>query len=283
MAGNDVDITPVTNGRLPQKGSLYTKEQIMIHPGKFLHSARLCWSIGLVCSTFAFGCSKDEGTPTSPVSGAVEGTVTDVDGNVYRTAKIGNQWWMTENLKVIHYRNGESVPIVTDPAQWASLASGSSCCYGNETTNVAIYGRLYNWFAITDTRGIAPQGWHVPSDAEWQVLERYLGMSQTDAAKSEWRGSDEGGKLKSTTGQWKSPNTGATNTSNFSALPGGGRSSDPGYAGNYYYQGELASFWSSSEDNSLLAWYRDLSYSRSDIYRATFRKQNGFAVRCVKD
>jgi uncharacterized protein (TIGR02145 family) len=255
----------------------------MLHPTIFPRSGRLGWSIALVCSTLALGCSKDDSTPTSPESGAVQGTVTDVDGNVYQTAKIGNQWWMTENLKVTHYRNGESILIVTDRAQWASLVSGGCCCYDNQTSNVAPYGRLYNWFAIADTRGIAPQGWHVPTDAEWQTLERHLGMSQGDAGKSEWRGSDEGGKLKSTTAHWKSPNTGATNTSNFSALPSGGRSSDPGYAGNYYYQGELASFWSSSEDDGLLAWYRDLSYSRSEIYRATFRKQNGFALRCVKD
>jgi len=191
---------------------------------------------------------------------------------------------MTENLKVTHYRNGEPIPAVTDRAQWASLLSGGCCSYENETSYVALYGRLYNWFAVADSRGIAPQGWHVPTDAEWQTLERYLGMSQTEAGKSEWRGTDEGGKMKTTgTTRWNAPNTGATNESGFAAIASGGRSSEPGYAGNYYYSRELASYWSSSEDNGLLAWYRDLSYSRSDIYRATFRKQNGFAIRCVKD
>ena len=101
-------------------------------------------------------------------------TLKDIDGNVYKTVKIGNQWWMTENLKVIHYRNGDKIPCLTDDDEW-DQSTRAYCYYNNDTTNVEIYGRLYNWFAVNDSRKIAPEGWHVPTDEEWQELVDYLG------------------------------------------------------------------------------------------------------------
>jgi uncharacterized protein (TIGR02145 family) len=140
------------------------------------------------------GCGGDDaGTnpdnPTVPV-------VTDIDGNVYQTVTIGAQVWMAENLKVTHYRNGDPIPNVTDTAAWEGLSTGAYCEYDNDINNVATYGRLYNWYAVDDSRGLAPEGWHVPSDDEWKQLEMYLGMSQSEADDYGWRGTDEGGEVK---------------------------------------------------------------------------------------
>jgi uncharacterized protein (TIGR02145 family) len=206
--------------------------------------------------------------------------VKDIDGNIYRAVTIGTQVWMAENLKVTHYRNGDAIPNVTDNAAWESLTTGAYCEYDNDLNNVATYGRLYNWYAVNDSRNIAPEGWHVPTDAEWKQLEMYLGMSQTEADAVDWRGTDEGGKLKeSGTIHWLNPNTGATNESGFSALPGGWRY----YYATYYGIGSNAGFWSSTESSSSSAWFRYLSSASSGVNRGYYDKQIGFSVRCVKD
>jgi len=208
------------------------------------------------------------------------GTVTDIDGNVYQTITIGDQEWMAENLKVTHYRNGDPIPHVTDGATWGALTTGAYCEYDNNPSNVATYGRLYNWYAVDDSRNIAPEGWHVPTDEEWKQLEMYLGMSQAEADGSSWRGTDEGGKLKeSGTTHWASPNTGATNESGFTALPGGYRGSN----GYYHLMGNYAFFWSSTEYNDHDAWYRNLTYHLSEVSRSNPNKHYGFSVRCVRD
>jgi uncharacterized protein (TIGR02145 family) len=208
------------------------------------------------------------------------GTVTDIDGNVYQTVTIGTQVWMAENLKVTHYRNGDPIPNVTDDATWAGLTTGAYCNYDNDVDNVATYGSLCNWYAVTDSRNIAPVGWHVPTDAEWKQLEMTLGMSQAQADATGWRGTTEGGKLKEAgTTHWNSPNTGATNQSCFSALPGGFRDQ----AGTYSDIGLSALFWSSTEFSSYYAWYRLLYDVYSDVCRYYVNKEGGFSVRCVKD
>ena len=207
-------------------------------------------------------------------------TVTDYDGNVYQTVLIGDQCWMMENLKVTHYRNGDPIPHVTDGGIWSGLSTGAYCNYDNDPANVATYGRLYNWFAVDDSRKIAPAGWHVPTDEEWKQLEMYLGMSQAEADEEVWRGTDEGGKLKeSGTTHWNPPNEGATNESGFSALPGGYRN----LSGNFASMGYTAYFWSSTEYDSYAAWYRSLHYGRSQVNRYHDYKRSGFSVRCVRD
>lgn len=198
------------------------------------------------------------------------GTVTDIDGNRYKTLKIGAQWWMAENLKVTHYKNGDSIPNVSDPIQWGGLSTGAYCNYGNDQNNVNIYGRLYNWFAIADPRGLAPQGWHIPTDAEWQVLIDSLGGDQV-----------AGGALKDTI-LWEDPNTGATNYIGFSALPGGGRLILISNFRFMYIRYE-AYFWSSNESPPHSALYQMLSYDLSQIIRNTRDKRYGFSIRCVKD
>jgi len=209
------------------------------------------------------------------------GTVTDIDGNTYQAIKIGDQWWMAENLKVTHYRNGEEIPNITDPTTWWSdLTTGAYCEYNNAINNVAVYGRLYNWYAVADSQEIAPVGWRVPTDAEWKQLEMSLGMSQVQADAPGIRGTTEGAKMKEAgTTHWFSPNTGS-NESGFSGLPGGYR----GSFGTFYHMGSYAYFWSSTEVGSDYAWRRDLNNSSSGVGRySSVNKHCGFSLRCIKD
>lgn len=197
------------------------------------------------------------------------GTVTDIDGNIYRTIKIGDQWWMMENIEVTHYRNGDPIPNVTDSSTWASLTSGAYCNYNNDEANVATYGRMYNWYAATDSRNIAPAGWHVVSDIEWQTLINYLGGD----AVAGWKMKETG------TVHWLPPNSG-TNGCGFTALPGGYRGSN--YA-VFADLGNYACFWTSTAINSSYAWYRSISYNNPEVSRYDSRKFYAFSIRCVRD
>lgn len=203
--------------------------------------------------------------------------VTDIDGNIYPIVYIGDQAWLGENLKVTHYRNGDPIPNITDNTEWNNLTTGAYCNYDNNANNATTYGRLYNWYAVNDSRNIAPEGWHVPSDAEWQTLIDYLGGSS----------SGRGGKMKEAgTTHWNSPNTGATNESGFSALPGGNRGHWGDEDSPYYYFGNLgrmAFFWSPTESGSNNAFSRLLYCDISEISRNYKRKRSGFSVRCVGD
>ncbi len=199
-------------------------------------------------------------------------TVTDFDGNIYQTIQIGNQLWMAENLKVTHYRNGDPIPHLTDNDDWTSTTNGAYCYYNNNSANADTYGALYNWYAVDedDSRGLAPEGWHVPTDDDWQTLVDFLGGSSV-----------AGGKMKETgTAHWISPNTGATNESGFTALPGGYRYYNNGYFG---YIGYTAYFWSSTEYDSNNAWNRLLYYDYSGVARYSYYKYYGFSIRCVRD
>ncbi len=216
---------------------------------------------------------------------ASEGTVTDVDGNIYKTVKIGDQWWMAENLNVTRYQNGEAIPKVTDNIEWVNLSTGAYCICNDSATIAATYGNLYNWYSVNDNRNIAPVGWRVPTDADWKELEKYLGMSQSDADDTgHHRGNSEniGGKLKEVgTTHWNYPNMGADNSSGFSALPGGIR----GYSFDidYINMGNSAHFWSSTEDFTDFAWFRELNYSYSGVLRGTTDERCGLSVRCVRE
>ena len=188
---------------------------------------------------------------------------------------------MAENLKVSHYRNGDAIPTGHSNSEWAGLSTGAYAVYDDNERNSEPYGYLYNWYAVDDNRNIAPAGWHIPTDDEWKELEIYLGMSQSAANKFGWRDPDEGGKLKETgTAHWNSPNTGATNESGFTALPGGYRDYD---GGGYLHLGHFGYFWSSTEHGSYDAWYRLLRYNNSDVSRYSSDKGDGFSIRCVRD
>jgi uncharacterized protein (TIGR02145 family) len=207
-------------------------------------------------------------------------TVTDIDGHVYRTVKIGDQWWMAENLKVTQYRNGDPISQIIDHTEWIRVTTGAYCNYGNDTSNVSTYGRLYNWYAIDDERGLAPKGWHVPSDEEWKQLEIVLGMSRAEADDEGWRGSIGGGKLKQAEIlYWQSPNTGATNESGFSALPGGYRLS---VYGKFSSMGNYAYFWTATSSGDDVAWSRSLNANSSAVGRSRGSRNYGFSVRCIR-
>ena len=192
---------------------------------------------------------------------------TDIDGNTYTSIIINGQEWMQQNLAVTKYRNGDPIPTGLSNTTWQNTTSGAYAIYNNDAANNTLYGKLYNWYAVNDGRGLCPTGWHVPSDAEWTTLENNLGGSGV-----------AGGKMKSTTG-WTSPNTGATNSSGFTAFPGGCRNSN----GTYDGIGNFGFWWSSSESGSGSAWTRSLYYSVSIVVRSNFNKRLGFSVRCVRD
>ncbi len=211
-------------------------------------------------------------------------SVTDFDGNTYQLITICNKIWTKSNLNVSHYRNGDIIPQVTDPTQWTNLTTGAWCYYKNDSSNGVVYGKLYNWYAVNDSRGLAPQGYHIPTDNEWNSLIVCLDPSYIPVSSliNDFS-SIAGGKMKEAgTTHWKSPNTGATNSSGFTALPGGTRTNPlNGDFGDGL--GYVCWWWSSSEYNSTEALNRYPYFFDSNAYRGTSLKTFGFSVRCVKD
>jgi uncharacterized protein (TIGR02145 family) len=183
---------------------------------------------------------------------------------------ICSQIWTSKNLDVSTYRNGDNIPQVTDPSVWHSLTTGAWCWYNNDSATFAsTYGKLYNWYAVNDPRGLAPQGWHVPNDAEWSTLSTCLGG---DAVA--------GGKMKETgTAHWTSPNTGAVNSSGFAGLPYAFRL----YSGTFNFLGLYGYFWSSTQYNATDTWCRFLSYNSIDLGRDLNSMTDGLSVRCIRD
>ena len=242
-----------------------------------------------VISVFGVSCSDDDdnnpgggggGGGTSVCTGGPS-TVTDVDSNVYNVVTIGNQCWMQENLKTTKYRNGDTIPGNLSDAAWSSTTGGAQADYDNDPTNKATYGKLYNFYAVADPRGLCPTGWHVPSDAEWQTLETALGMPAAELNNTGGRGSAQnvGGKMKSVSPLWLSPNAGATNSSGFAGLPGGLRN----YYGTYYGIGNLGVWWSSTQYSTANAWVRFLNCNYGNVDRNFNFERVGFSVRCVRD
>ena len=185
--------------------------------------------------------------------------------------------WMIKNLDVSKYRNGDNIPQVTDSTQWKSLTTGAWCYYDNDPANGEIYGKLYNWYAVNDPRGLAPKGYHIPSDAEWRLLLNCLGED-----------SIVGGKMKEVgLIHWQSPNIGANNSCGFAGLPGGDRN----FNGTFFAIGICGGWWSSTEDDAggmigekaTQAWEYSLLYSDSVVYREHAYKSFGLSVRCLSD
>ncbi|MFM8977150.1 MAG: fibrobacter succinogenes major paralogous domain-containing protein, partial [Bacteroidota bacterium] len=204
-------------------------------------------------------------------------TETDVDNNSSNTVQIGTQCWTQSNLKVSKYRNGDNIPTGLTNTSWQTTTSGAYAIYNNDPVIDGLYGKLYNHYAVTDGRGLCPTGWHVPSDAEWTTLENQLGGSSV-----------AGGALKSTatqptSGGWEPPVSNeivATNTSGFTALPGGLRDHDGDFIGLTY----VGYWWSSSVSSGSDAWYRYLGYDSSYVYRGYgLTRAHGFSVRCCRD
>jgi uncharacterized protein (TIGR02145 family) len=201
------------------------------------------WLCALAVSIFlgiaASGC-KDDDEPL---------TVKDIDGNVYKTIKIGNQVWMAENLKVTRYRNGDPIPHVTNNSAWGALTTGAYCNYNNDTQHVNTHGRLYNWYAVSDSRKIAPEGWHIPTLAEWETLMEHLGENAAEKLSEE---------------------------SGFHAQNSGRRDSD----GDFLGIGHWGAWWTATSAGSEDAWFW---YFLTDFYKDSAEKSFGRSIRCVRD
>jgi uncharacterized protein (TIGR02145 family) len=205
-------------------------------------------------------------------------TVTDVDGNTYKTVKIGNQWWMCENLKVEHYNDGSVlnfIDINTNDTTWSNATEGSFCFI-----NDSIYGKLYNYQAVSDSRNLAPAGWHIPSDEEWKTMEKHIGMSDIEASNLAWRGTNQAEKIviKSSVGWPAASLLFGTNEVGFSALPGGVRVID-GSTNTF----QTTAFWWTRTLESNKAYYRYIDFQHKKIFRQRTYPQYGMSVRCVKD
>ena len=193
---------------------------------------------------------------------------------------IGTQTWTSCNLDVETYRNGDPIPQVQDPTAWSNLTTGAWCYYENNTEYGPVFGKLYNWYAVNDPRGLAPVGYHIPTDAEWTVLTNYLGGETVAGGKMKLEGvSRRECVLPYNAKLWTSPNTGSTNTSLFTGLPGGYRNNN----GNYNNIGDVGNWWSSTESTTSHAWNRDLDYQYEDAYRGNYNKRFGFSVRLIKN
>jgi uncharacterized protein (TIGR02145 family) len=185
------------------------------------------------------------------------------------TVVIGTQEWMIRNLDVTTYRDGTEIPEVTDNATWSALTTGAWCYHSNNSANDPIYGKLYNWYAVTNAKGLAPIGYHVPLDTEYTTLSNYLGGLSV-----------AGGKMKEAgTTYWTAPNTGATNSSGWTGLPGGLRFS----GGAFFSTGGFASWWSSTEFSPTSARYRYMFANDLALYTDVSLKNTGLSVRCIKD
>jgi uncharacterized protein (TIGR02145 family) len=224
---------------------------------------RLLVSAFALCSFFA-GCEKTS-------------TVTDIDGNVYKTVIIGGQEWMAANLKTTKYDNGDPIPEITDNTQWSSLTTGAWSYYNNDEKYNDRYGKLYNWYAADDSRNVCPAGWHVPSDEEWTVLTDYLGGESVAGGKMKTRGTIQTG-----TGLWQRPNTAADNSSGFAGIPGGYRFGSGGFS----FVGEKGCWWSTTIPAirpERGVWGRYLNYNNGTVFRGHGPVLSGFSVRCVRD
>ncbi len=232
-----------------------------------------CWDEQVI------GCTDPEAINYNPEATIDYGcsyyfsSVTDIEGTTYNTVLIGDHEWMAENLKVTHYQNGDDIPNIIDDFEWENLNFlGAYVDYNNESSNAEIFGRLYNWRAVDDPRNICPDDWHVPSDTEWTELISTIGGSYLGGNLKDI------GTLQDGNGIWHSPNSGATNESGFTALPGGIRN----YSAIFTQLSETGGFWSSTEYNALFAYYRYLRYNSSFITRTLTEINSGLSVRCIK-
>ena len=220
------------------------------------------------------------------------GDPVNYQGYDYATVLIGEQCWFAENLRSENYENGDAIPSNLSDSEWENTSSGAVAVFGegnssceayspdgapcDESWSLNEYGRLYNWYAVDDTRGLCPSGWHVPTDGEWMTMEMALGMSESEANDTGWRGTDQGTQMKTDYG-WSGGGNG-TNSSGFSGLPGGYRS----YGGSFSYAGGRGYWWSSSPVGAN-AWDRYLYLYYEDVGRNFVSLQIGFSVRCIRD
>lgn len=218
----------------------------------------ICIGVCFTASQFVLQSCKKEEKITS---------VTDIEGNVYQVVKIGEQYWMAENLKVTKLNDGTAIPLATDNSVWGSATTPVYCWYDNNIANKDVYGALYNFHCVS-TGKLCPTGWHVPTESEWNILQAELGGELV-----------AGGKMKETgTTYWNSPNTGATNESGFNARGSGVRF----LAGVFGDLKNVALWWTSTEGGPG-AWFRSVHNQNTNLNSQGYNKKNGLSVRCIKD
>jgi uncharacterized protein (TIGR02145 family) len=232
-----------------------------------------------MCLLLITSCEKDkkngdngDGSGIVFNSSKTYGTVTDYDGNVYKTIMIGSQKWMAENLKTEHYSNGDIINHISDPGPWENAAEGAWTYYSNNADMNKDYGKLYSWYAVSDPRNICPNGWHMPSDAEWEALLSNLGGYLVAGAKMRETG----------TNHYAYSNDGATNESGFTGLPGGMKD----YGSANFDKGMSGYFWSADDANDyydLDAHYYFLSRDMDETLDGYGDKNNGISCRCVEN
>lgn len=210
----------------------------------------------------------------------ISGLIKDGDGNAYSTIKIGHRTWFTENLKTTTFRDGTPITLILSAEEWADNESPAFSWFDNDEGNYPYYGALYNGYAVTDSRGLCPAGWHVATDADWMDLEIAMGMPNNEVDATGDRGIDQnvGGKLKATI-SWAAPNTGADNSSGFTAL-GTGYRRPPG---EFVWFNQWAGFYTSSVVNNDELWIRYIGYDMQGIARERRSFNYAYSVRCVKD
>jgi len=256
-----------------------------------LDNLRTRWLLIAALSLVIISCKKDDADPQPTIIGGVQTvqttSVTDIDGNTYFVIPIGNQYWMTENLRTTRYADGTAIPLTEDVSSWIAAGTAGTealCAYENNATNAAVYGFLYNWYATTSAHHICPLGWHVPSDLEWKRLETAMGMPPDELDQlSVARGTAQnvGGRLKSTSTLWQAPNVGATNASGFSGLASGYRS---GSTGGFESLTRFGMWWSStSGEDPSVALSRTLHQDYVGVQRIGSPKGRGFCLRCIQD
>jgi uncharacterized protein (TIGR02145 family) len=247
----------------------------------------------ITCLSFLIfpSCQKDELNQENVISSSASSKskkpkfkqeISDINGNVYNTVKIGKQVWMAENLKATKYNDGTDIPLVEDNEAWTVLTTPGYCWYENDELNYKnTYGPLYNWYAV-NTGKLCPLGWHVPTNAEWHELILYLDLDAVEPEPGEmvvWESLIAGDNLKEAgTTHWNSPNTG-TNSSGFTALPGGFRR----YEGSFHSIGGYGDWWTTNEFDGENAWRRFLGNSSSYVWWDRLSKNYGFSIRCLKD
>ena len=241
-------------------------DTLFVGDGSFVIIPGLSEANGYTTGTTLHSC----GAPNVHYPDLYYGSMTDQEGNEYKTIVIGTQEWMAENLNTSIYRNGDSILTGLTDSVWFNTIEtvlGAWRYYNNDPSFACPYGKLYNWYACSDTRQLCPLGWHVPTDYEWTVLTDYLGGEGVAGGKMKTTGT-----IEDSTGLWFSPNAGATNISGFSGAPGG----------SFFGLGYEAYWWSASENDTGSAWLRFLGYDMAD-YRYHSTKRDPYSVRCIRD
>lgn len=206
--------------------------------------------------------------------------ITDIDGNSYNTVTLGTKKWMKENLKTTKYSNGDLIPN-PNSTSWSNLTTAAWCYYDNNSSNNTTYGKLYNFYVVEDYRNVCPNGWHVPTDAEWKALEIFLGMTQVQADGEGWRGTNQGSILSGTASLWQAgilKSNAQFGTSGFNAIPAGFRY----ISGVYGYLGSASLFWTSTVTDVSNSVVRNLYFDNIDVLRYSDFKTGGRSIRCVK-